>query len=113
MKSDLTFEQQTDIVAMRHYLDAIFEAENALYMTGDICGQQSMIGLWYTDKPRLGTSRSRFDGPNATFKSTFNADGEFEEDDTYNIPWCIDLCTGEMELPTLDMKFTLEEWAVM
>lgn len=112
MKSkDWTFEQVTDIVRMRHSLDVIFESENALYMTGDMFRGESMIGLWEKQKPRL--YHNRFDGRNTSFKSAFNEDGELEEDFTYDVPWCIDLCSGEMELPTLGLKFTLEEWAVM
>lgn len=100
-----------NIEEIRRQLNVIFEQHNCLYMTGDMCLGHSMIGLWKSNKPRFGISR--FDGPNGSFKSSLNVDGEFEEDFTYDVPWCIDLCSGEMELPTLGLTLPLEEWAVM
>lgn len=89
---------------MRQQLEAIFYNENALYMTGDAWDGHNMIGLW-KEKPKFDNEQANFHFSNAT---KWN-----DADEVQDIPWCIDLCSGVMELPTLNMTLPLEEWALM
>lgn len=92
---------QEAVDEMRQKLETIFEKHDALFLTGDKCATESMLGF-HKSKPIFGIRM--FEGGN---------DFETQEDEEYDVPWLIDLATGVMELPTLKLTFTLEEWVAM
>lgn len=111
--------QKKAVAGMRKLLDVLFEAHNAIYMTGDRSGKRSMIGYW-TSKPKyvyfLDVEHSQFEGVEpfiVEFERTCDKNGVTAPDEDYDIPWCIDLCCGEMELPTLGLTLPLEEWVLL
>lgn len=101
--------ERIEVALMRQQLENIFEHGNWLFLTGDnIWPIISMIGLW-KEKPIYNENTGEFD----TFDHDMTNQLFIYDKVLQDTPWCIDLCSGEMELPSLGLKLTLEEWAVM
>lgn len=74
-------------------------------MTGDRLADVDYVG-WHLRVPRFVAAQNLY---------LMQEDSCFEKTSgkNYDIPWCIDLFTGILQIPTLGMEFQFDEWVLL
>lgn len=93
---------------MRRILASLSKKTGAFYVAGDMFGRVNYLSYHFT-RPVFRQFQANFEVLKAECVKLEERGEPFD----FDVPWVIDLVTGEMEIPSMKLKLSLEEWASM